>query len=209
LYPPFLRFTSTNYFIFSNRNESLVRIVASIFFLSILLFNWFGYRLLMDYVQQKADTHFEQKIDNKDYDVTALIEVRAPVSLPYQTDWKEFERVSGEITINGMHYKYVERKLEGGEMIYKCLPDEGKARLVNARENFFKLVNDLQTQSQGKSENQPAPSHKTFSFDYCEQLQQWSFTALHNLIQPFNHTFSDKTLSAFILTAEQPPEVTA
>ncbi len=184
----------------------LLRIIASIFFLSILLFNWFGYRLVMDYVQQQSDTHFEQKINNNEYDATALIEVRAPVSLPYQTDWKDFERVSGEITINGMHYKYVERKLEGGEMIYRCIPDENKARLVNARENFFKLVNDLQTESQKKSGNQPAPSYKTFSFYYCEQLQQWSLTALDKLFQPFNHTFSAKTLSAFILTADQPPE---
>ncbi|HLP37957.1 hypothetical protein [Lacibacter sp.] len=186
-----------------------MRIIASIFFLTILLFNWFGYRVVMDYVQQKADTHFEQKLDNKEYDAAALIEVRAPVNLPYQTDWKEFERVSGEITINGMHYKYVERKLEGGEMIYKCIPDEGKARLVNARENFFKLVNDLQTQQKQKSGKQPAPSYKTFSFDYCEQLSHWSLDVLDKLRQPFNHTFSATTLSAFILKAEQPPEVTA
>jgi len=187
----------------------LLRIFASIFFLSILLFNWFGYRLVMDYVQQKADTHFEQKLDNKEYDANALIEVRAPVSLPYQTDWKEFERVSGEITINGMHYKYVERKLEGGEMIYKCIPDTDKARLVNARENFFKLVNDLQNQQEQKSGKQPAPSYKAFSFDYCEQLSHWSLDALEQLRQPFNHTFSAATRSAFLLTAEQPPELFA
>lgn len=163
----------------------------------------------MDYVQQKADTHFEQKIDNKEYDVSALIEVRAPVNLPYQTDWKEFERVSGEITINGMHYKYVERKLEAGEMIYKCIPDENKARLVNARENFFKLVNDLQTQSQHQSEKQPAPSYKTFSFDYCEELNNWSIHPLKHLSSTFNHTLSATTLSAFLNAVEQPPEVTA
>lgn len=163
----------------------------------------------MDYVQQKADIHFEQKLDNKEYDASALIEVRVPVSLPYQTDWKEFERVSGEITINGMHYKYVERKLEAGEMIYKCLPDENKARLVNARENFFKLVNDLQNQQQQKSGKQSAPSHKSFSFDYCEQLSHWSLNALDKLQQPFNHTFSATLLSAHTLKAEQPPQVTA
>ncbi len=187
----------------------LLRIFASIFFLSILLFNWFGYRLVMDYVQQKADTHFEQKLDNKEYDANALIEVRAPVSLPYQTDWKEFERVNGEITINGMHYKYVERKLEGGEMIYKCIPDTDKARLVNARESFFKLVNDLQNQQEQKSGKQPAPSYKAFSFDYCEQLASWSLDALNILQAPFNQTFSSKTLSAHLLTAEQPPELFA
>ncbi len=108
-----------------------------------------------------------------------------------------------------MHYKYVERKLEGGEMIYKCIPDEGKARLINARESFFKLVNDLQNQQEQQSGKQPAPSYKTFSFDYCEQLSHWSLDSLDKLHQPFNHTFSATTLSAFLLAAEQPPEVTA
>ena len=186
-----------------------MRILASIFFLSILLFNWFGYRLVMDYVQQKADTHFEIKLDNKEYDESALIEIRVPVTLPYQTDWKEFERVSGEITINGMHYKYVERKLEAGEMIYKCIPDEGKARLVNARENFFKLVNDLQNQQEQNSGKQPAPSYKTFSFDFFEQLANWSLVELLKDNATFNHIFLATTLSAIILTAEQPPEATA
>ncbi len=132
----------------------------------------------MDYVQHKADTHFEIKLDNKEYDEAELIEIRVPVTLPYQTDWKEFERVSGEININGMHYKYVERKLEAGEMIYKCIPDTDKAKLLNARENFFKLVNDLQTQPDKKSNSQPTHSYKTFSFDYCDKLTNWKFHAL-------------------------------
>ena len=104
----------------------------------------------MDYVQNQQTTHFENKLDNKEYDASLLIEIRVPVSLPYQTDWKEFERVDGEIEFNGMHYKYVERKLEAGEMIYRCIPDNDKAQMLNAWENFFKLVNDLQAQSSNK-----------------------------------------------------------
>ncbi len=161
----------------------------------------------MDYVQQQQATHFETKLDNKEYDPSSLIEIRVPVTLPYQTDWNEFERVDGEIEFNGMHYKYVERKLQAGEMIYKCIPDEAKAQMLNARENFFKLVNDLQTQSSNKkSDTTPTHTYKTFSFDYCEKLNAWSFCQLE-IKQSL--CFSDATqslLTAMVLTPEQPPE---
>ena len=183
-----------------------MRIIASIFFLTILLFNWFGYRLVMDYVQHKADTHFEIKLDNKEYDESVLIEVRVPVTLPYQTDWKEFERVSGEININGMHYKYVERKLEAGEMIYKCIPDTDKAKLLNARENFFKLVNDLQTQPDKKSNNPSPHSYKTFSFDYCDKLTNWNFHALE-LQSTSRFIHATRPLLTMVIPAPvQPPD---
>jgi hypothetical protein len=135
-----------------------------------------------------------------------LIEIHVPVTLPYQTDWKEFERVSGEININGMHYKYVERKLEAGEMIYKCIPDADKAKLLNARENFFKLVNDLQTQPDKKSGNLPTHSYKTFSFDYCEKLTNWNFQAMEfQLSSRFIHA-TKALLTTTISAPVQPPD---
>jgi hypothetical protein len=140
------------------------------------------------------------------YDATALIEIHVPVSLPYQTDWKEFERVNGEVEYNGMHYKFVERKLQGGEMIYKCIPNEGKAQLVNARENFFKLVNDLQTQEPSSKKSATNHSVKTFSFDYCEELKNWSINKIEQLNSSYTNDSAAKLLAAFIHTPEQPPE---
>jgi hypothetical protein len=185
-----------------------LRILASIFFLSVLLFNSGGYRLVMNSIEAHQNTELELQLDEKEYDASALIEIRVPVSLPYQTDWKEFERVNGEVEFNGMHYKFVERKLEGGEMIYKCIPNESKTQLVNARENFFKLVNDLQTKEPSSSKKSNTNhSVKTFSFDYCDELKNWNLTALQKQTSSYN-TYSAAFLSAaFIISVEQPPEV--
>jgi hypothetical protein len=184
-----------------------VRIIAAIFFLSVLLFNSGGYRLVMDYVETHQNTQLEIQLDEKQYDETALIEIRVPVSLPYQTDWKEFERVDGEVEFNGMHYKFVERKLMGGEMIYKCLPNENKAQLVNARENFFKLVNDLQTQEPTSSKKSTTQhTVKTFSFDYCEKFNQFYLNQPEQLRNNYLSDTTAATRSAFIISPEQPPE---
>jgi len=161
----------------------------------------------MNYAGQQQTAQMELQLDNKEYDAAMLVELRVPVSLPYQTDWKEFERVDGDIELNGMHYKYVERKLEGGEMIYKCIPDNSKKQLINARENFFKLVNDLQTQSQGnESNNNHQHSYKTFSFDYCEKLTNWNFHVMElQLTGRFIHA-TQAVLTTVIPAPVQPPD---
>lgn len=161
----------------------------------------------MNYADEQQTAQLELQLDNKEYDPSSLVELRVPVSLPYQTDWKEFERVDGEIEFNGMHYKYVERKLEAGEMIYKCIPDNNKKQLLNARENFFKLVNDLQTQSQGKESNSKQQhSYKTFSFDYCEKLNAFVLDQME-IKQSLRFIHSTQSLlTAIIFTPEQPPE---
>lgn len=167
-----------------------------------------GYRFVTNYMEQQQSTQLELQLDNKQYDETALIEIRVPVNLPYQTDWKEFERVDGEVEFNGMHYKFVERKLYGGEMIYKCIPNEGKELLVNARENFFKLVNDLQTQqSSNKKSSTNNHSVKTFSFDYCEKIIQFQAKVLDKDANNYLTHSAAAIRSAFIISPEQPPEV--
>ncbi len=183
-----------------------MRILAAIFFLSVLLFNSGGYRLVMDSIEAHQNTQLELQLDEKQYDESSLVEIRVPVSLPYQTDWKEFERVNGEVEFNGTHYKFVERKLQGGEMIYKCIPNENKAQLVNARENFFKLVNDLQAQESSSKKSTTNHSVKTFSFDYCDELKSWSIEALEQSTSSYNQYAATLFSAAFILTPEQPPE---
>ncbi|MBX9784735.1 MAG: hypothetical protein K2X48_15710 [Chitinophagaceae bacterium] len=185
-----------------------LRILASIFFLSIFLFNMGGYRFVTNYMEQQQNTQLELQLDNKQYDETSLIEIHVPVSLPYQTDWKEFERVDGEVEFNGMHYKFVERKLMGGEMIYKCIPNQEKEQLVNARENFFKLVNDLQTQQSSNKKSAPANhTYKTFSFDYCEKFIQFKLNDLDAALNNYFTHSAEALLSACIISPEQPPEV--
>lgn len=167
-----------------------------------------GYRFVTNFMEQQQSTQLELQLDNKQYDETTLIEIRVPVNLPYQTDWKEFERVDGEVEFNGLHYKFVERKLYGGEMIYKCIPNEGKDLLVNARENFFKLVNDLQTQqSSNKKSSSNNHSVKTFSFDYCEKIIQFRLNGLEAEKKNYFTHSAEALLSACIISPEQPPEV--
>lgn len=127
---------------------------AAISLLLLLLFNLYGYRLWFYYQQQQSDKKLEASLDNNQYNEKDLITLKIPISLPYQTNWSDFQRVNGEISFNGKIYKYVKRKVWDGQLILLCLPDETKMRLETARDDFFKLANDLM---------QNNASHKTGS----------------------------------------------
>lgn len=173
----------------------------------MLFFNWFGYRILADILQQQADTQLEARLDQNDYDESQLIELRVTLNLPYQTNWADFERVDGEIEINGIHYKYVKRKVQDGQLVLLCLPNEAKMRLQTARDDFFKLVNDLQHPAQNKkSDNNHSLSFNNFYTEYWSQKNDWLFATW--LAEPLHYHNANAILKtvSYVSTPEQPPE---
>ncbi len=144
----------------------------------MLLFNWVGFRLLSDLMEKQSSLRLEAKLDNNNYEESDLIEITVPLDLPYQTNWSEFERFDGEIEFEGVQYKYVKRKVVDGKLVLLCLPHREKMNLQTARDDFFRLVNDLQ--HPGKSTESKAPNSalvKSFVTDYWQQNNQWNLTA--------------------------------
>ena len=134
---------------------------VAILLLVIHLFNSGGYRLVFDQMEDAAGERMISRIDRQSYDDKDLLEIRVPVNLPYQTNSTDFERVDGEVSLNGVHYNYVKRKLYNDTLILLCIPNTEKTKVFNARETFFSLVNDLQQEQPNRSH--PAPV-KTVKF---------------------------------------------
>jgi hypothetical protein len=180
--------------------------IASILLLAMLLFNWCGYRWVLNYMQQKADVTLEAKLDNNDYDESQLIEIKIPINMPYQTSWADFERYDGAVEVNGIHYKYVKRKIENGQLVLKCIPNEAKQRLQNAGDNFFKLVNDLQQDHSAKKSNSTTIIKSTLS-DYDKQQPLNVVAASMLIVQPGYTMYQSSVVNShFHLSPEQPPE---
>ena len=181
--------------------------IASILLLCILLFNWFGYRILSNYYEHRADLVLEQKLDDSEYHESELIEIKVPLKLPYQNNWKGFERFDGEIEVDGVHYKYVKRAVRNDSLVLLCLPNEEKMKLLSARDEFFKLVNDIQNSSQGKkSDNGKSHSVKNPVTEYYATHNNWlipKLTALLSQVYSDNTSFCSSDFSA---SPTQPPE---
>ncbi len=181
--------------------------LSAILLLALFLFNIAGYRIWFGYAQQQADMQITESIDKDEYNEADLITIKIPINLPYQTDWKNFERVDGEVNIEGKIYKYVKRKVLHGEVVLLCLPDENKTRLTTAKDEFFKYANDLmQHNSSKKSGNAKDSAFKNWVGEYG----QCPFTLDAESISGYSKNYSLSQVGAILavphLSPEQPPD---
>ena len=164
-----------------------------------------GYRLLSGYFEYTSDVSLAKKIDNSGYNEAELIELKTPLHAPYlATNSTDFERVDGEIELGGKHYRYVKRKVEDGQLVLLCLPDEKKTDIQNARVEVFKLINDIdQSSSQSKSKN--SASFKNTTTDYKQEVNSWSIAAWV-VVQPKTFVGNNVSVSeGYDVIHKQPP----
>lgn len=181
--------------------------ITAILLSALLFFNWYGYRFITDYAQYKASIQLEKELDNNNYDASQLIELRIPLNLPYYNDWQHYEPYDGEIEIGGMHYRYVKRKIEKGELVLLCLPDNARQRIQSARELFFQLVNDLQQESAQQKTNPGSSSIQKFCFnDYRQEKNNWTIITPDICRAAYNNAKHYFLCSGNTTTPEQPPE---
>ena len=182
--------------------------ISAILLIALFLFNLFGYRFVFSYMQQKSDELVRVSFDNEAYDEADLVTIKVPLSLPYQSNQADFERVDGEIKIDGKIYKYVKRKIAEGQLVLLCLPDYKKMQIQDAKDGFYKNTNDLVQNNQSKkSEKSSSATFKNLVLDYyinSTDLSSFSYAILNKY-----HLQDDCFLlpSSPHMSPEQPPDV--
>ena len=191
-------------FVDFEKNVSCVALkkLTAILLLALFVFNTIGYRLLVEYALNQADYNLEARLDKGHYSESELITVKIPLNLPYQTNWKDFERVNGEMNVNGTIYKYVQRKVYNDTLILQCIPHEEKTELQQKANDYFGKVNDLP----GNDNNKKAEAFKQLFTDYVfNTLDQLSFSVQH---QANYNLFNDAyLLHQYLPVNSQPPEL--
>jgi hypothetical protein len=153
--------------------------IVTILLLVILLVNAAGYRFIMSYMENKANRQMITRLDNNEYNESELIEIAAPLDLPYFTNWQHFERCDGQVTINGTVYNYVARKYVNNVMTYKCIPNKAQQNIITAKKQIEHIAfSDGET---GKSKKPDSPLSSYFKNmpdydDNCGRLTQPGIT---------------------------------
>lgn len=144
--------------------------------LSLLLFNWLGYRLLTSYLEDRASAQLDASLDDERYDPAQLILVRVSAdAIPYSNYSSEFQRSCGVVEIGATRYRTFKKRLYNDSVEFLCIPDGAANQIRSAKDAYFRLVNDLQKPGHAKF---PDPSGK-------------ATTLVNKIIWYDNHHFPD------------------
>lgn len=185
-----------------------MRKIIALFFVVLFLFNFFGYRLVVQYLQRKVSTQLEVRLDNNLYEDSQLIELKVPLLLPYQTNWSAFQRYNGEIEIGGMMYKYVKRKMANDTLYLMCVLNTKKMHLETAKNDFFKATNDLtQNTDSKKTDNSKNIAFKNIQGEYDDySLALYTIIPYENFRNFWPVLNFRNVLSSPHTSPEQPPD---
>jgi hypothetical protein len=147
-------------------------------------------------------------LDQNNYSDADLISIKVPAThLSSYVNSKEFQRVDGKIEIEGVQYNYVKRRFTEDSLELLCIPNKTATNIQTARNEFFKLVNDLQHPGQSKKADQHNSSFKGFSAEYYSNSQSFGLSNLILVRQKATDHYLLQIPSVFLTRAGQPPDM--
>lgn len=144
----------------------------------------------------------QKEVDKNNYNSNELISIKTTLNLPYYSSSSNYERAYGSVTINGVSYEYVKRRVHNDTLELLCLPNQTKTNLQAAKNEITKSMADGQASTSGKKNHstikvslpdffQPV---KTFSAS-CDVLVNKNISAYHSSLQ-----------NGFTLKLKKPPK---
>ena len=178
--------------------------LTAILLLALFVFNTVGYRLLFNVLETNTDAAFTAKLDDGKYNEDELITVKVPVNMPYQVTRTDFERVDGEINIDGHIYKYVKRKVQNDTLTLLCIPHHEKTDLQQKANAYAGKVNDLPSNDNNKKTE--IFKQLTTDFDITYSIPLYNTDNKQAVSNLYKNT---KLSQQFLPVNGQPPELTA
>jgi hypothetical protein len=174
----------------------------------VLCFNWLGYKFVFAWLEEKHNSKLEAQLDENNYDESSLVSIKTAFSIPYgylnKSD--KFERWKGEIEINGIHYKYVKRRFFKDSIELLCIPNMMATKLKEARQDYYRYSNDLQSDQNKNQDQGKVPAFKNMLSEYCEEIREWD-SAIAVVKQTHYSSYSLFTSQYVGDNTGQPPDV--
>ena len=129
----------------------MLRRLAAISLIVIVLFNFYGYRLVISCMQSNSEASIEKQVDQNKYNEQELISIKTKLNLPYYSSSSQFERAYGSITIDGNNYQYVKRRVLNDTLELLCLPNTTKTKLESVNNELTKELAEGQASTPKKN----------------------------------------------------------
>lgn len=173
--------------------------------LAVFTFNIAGYQLVFNYISNTADIHLELALDQDNYNDEDLITIKQPTNLPYYNNSQEFQRIDGEVEMDGVKYKYVKCRIYNGNLEMLCIPHKAKMQIEQSKNEYAKVANDFQQNDTKKKDGQTKSFQKSLS-EYEEQSLITIDCGSQLLTTNYVLVKSVFEESHYFTTVEQPPD---
>ena len=174
----------------------------TIILLFIFLFNVTGYYFVQQFLLEKSNEKISIAIDKKQYNKSQLIELRVPLNMPYYQN-TSFQREDGQINIKGITYNYVERKIENGYLVLKCMLNHESQQIKKTTPGYFAEANGINQNDNSKNKSgKSSYQSKTWEFEEVNIVLSKLFSSIttNNFSQ-----YQDSISDAHLLVPDRPP----
>jgi hypothetical protein len=191
------------YFVFTPQLSTFdsVKRLLTLLLLALFLLNVVGYYGVFVGLQVKSGQAMRDRFDSENYSAEQEVTIKVPITIPYATDSRGYERVDGEFEHNGQIYRLVKQKLQSDTLFIVCVKDNQAAKINQALADYVKTFTDKPFRAKQTVKTQ------VFSKDYIstsisiETLATgWDFLSTNSSALPNFYSFE---FNCFI---SQPPE---
>lgn len=160
-------------------------------------------------MQLKINDRLELSLDNKRYEDSKLIELKVPLTLPYQIGWSEYQRCDGEIEVDGVLYKLVKRKFANDTLYVMCMLNTRVMHLEMVKNYLIGLSGGLSQDDNAQlPDTQNSNAGKQIQSVYDDHLFTCHLIAPSQGAQSFLLICDARNLLSFPhLSPEQPPDI--
>jgi len=177
---------------------------AGIIIILSLLFSSTGYQAWIYILESRLRTEFEAKLDRHEYEESELISIKIPVRhLPYHYNSAEFERVVGELEVEGWTYHFVKRRIMEDTVELLCIANSLDQKLLRAKAEISSEEVDWRVDGKRKSSS---CNTKNFRSDDYAILSRLIMGELGFVLRQHSSWQHPVIPSIFPPAIEKPPE---
>ncbi|MBO9562027.1 MAG: hypothetical protein J7621_04605 [Niastella sp.] len=182
----------------------MLKRLFAITLLIVHLFNLTGYAILFEYFMARSDLQLVKQLDANQYSDHELFVVKVPLYVPYLANRNEYERVDGEMQVDGVYYNYVKRKVSNDTLFLLCVPNKDKTHFYHARNEYGKQANGIPA---GEENSRSLIKKINISSEYNQPVLLYAFTSTAEPMIAHCGYPVDQLIDVFTADTYKPPRI--
>jgi len=174
---------------------------VALIMLFVFLLNVLGYYGIFVGLRLRNVQELVQKLDDNAYKASEAITFKMPITVPYNIDSRDFERVDGEFEHNGEVYRLVKQKLSQDTLYIVCVKDQESKKINQVLADYVKTFTDKPSSAKQGAKTTPSliKDYISFAVAISNTSTGWESTTDYSL-------FPESLIPTFAPSFVHPPE---